>query len=153
MLFNPEKCTFGVQAGKFLGFYLTEQGIEANFDKCRAFSELPRPNSKKLIQTLSEMFTSLSRFVVKIFQHALPFFKLLRKDATFEWSEECDQTLLHIKQVLSKPPVLTRPNSREILYLYLVVANEVFNTIIIRETFEDQKPIYFTIKALQGLEL
>ena len=24
MRFNPEKCTLGVKAGKFLGFYLTE---------------------------------------------------------------------------------------------------------------------------------
>jgi hypothetical protein len=34
MRLNPEKCTFGVQAGKFLGFYLIERGIEANCDKC-----------------------------------------------------------------------------------------------------------------------
>ncbi|RDX90703.1 hypothetical protein CR513_27406, partial [Mucuna pruriens] len=31
---NPEKCFFGVQVGKFLGFMLTERGIEANPDKC-----------------------------------------------------------------------------------------------------------------------
>jgi len=31
---NPEKCVFGVEAGKFLGFLLTERGIEANPDKC-----------------------------------------------------------------------------------------------------------------------
>ena len=27
MRLNLEKCTFGVQAGKFLGFYLTERGM------------------------------------------------------------------------------------------------------------------------------
>ena len=32
-VFDPEKCTFGVKADKFLGFYLTERGIEANPDK------------------------------------------------------------------------------------------------------------------------
>jgi len=31
---NPEKCVFGVEGGKFLGFMLTERGIEANPDKC-----------------------------------------------------------------------------------------------------------------------
>nr|KYP53533.1 Uncharacterized protein K02A2.6 [Cajanus cajan] len=31
---NPEKCSFGVQARKFLGFLLTHRGIEANPDKC-----------------------------------------------------------------------------------------------------------------------
>lgn len=33
MRLNPEKCTFGVQAGKFLGFMLTHRGIKANPDK------------------------------------------------------------------------------------------------------------------------
>ncbi|RDX96070.1 Retrovirus-related Pol polyprotein from transposon 17.6, partial [Mucuna pruriens] len=32
---NPKKCSFGVRAGKFLGFMLTERGIEANPDKCQ----------------------------------------------------------------------------------------------------------------------
>ena len=33
---NPEKCVFEVEAGKFLGFLLTECRIEANVDKCAA---------------------------------------------------------------------------------------------------------------------
>jgi len=33
---NPEKCVFGVEAGKFLGFLLTERGMEANPEKCAA---------------------------------------------------------------------------------------------------------------------
>lgn len=33
MRLNPIKCSFGVQAGKFLGFMLTNRGIEANPDK------------------------------------------------------------------------------------------------------------------------
>lgn len=35
MRLNPSKCTFGVPAGKFLGFMITRRGIEANPDKCR----------------------------------------------------------------------------------------------------------------------
>ena len=27
---NPDKCAFGVKAGKFLGFMITRRGIEAN---------------------------------------------------------------------------------------------------------------------------
>jgi hypothetical protein len=130
MRFNPEKCTFGVRAGKFLGFYLTERGIEANPDKCRAFTELPIPHDKKSIQTLNGMLTSLSRFIAKSAQHALPLFKLLRKESAFEWTEECDQALQHLKKVLSKPPVLSRPNDDEILYLYLAVASEDVSVVL-----------------------
>ncbi|CAJ2646545.1 unnamed protein product [Trifolium pratense] len=153
MRFNPEKCTFGVRAGKFLGFYLTERGIEANPDKCRAFAELPTPSDKKSIQTLNGMLTSLSRFVSKSAQHALPFFKLLKKEAVFEWTEECEQALQHLKKALSEPPVLSRPNDEEVLYLYLSVASEAVSAALIRETNEGQKPVYFTSKALQGPEL
>ena len=33
MKLNPEKCAFGVTAGKFLGFIVSQRGIEANLDK------------------------------------------------------------------------------------------------------------------------
>ncbi|KAK2443503.1 hypothetical protein QL285_014601 [Trifolium repens] len=153
MRFNPEKCTFGVRAGKFLGFYLTERGIEANPDKCRAFTELPVPHDRKSIQTLNGMLTSLSRLIAKSAQHALPLFKLLMKESAFEWTEECDQALQHLKKALSEPPVLSRPNDKEILYLYIAVASEAVSAVLIRETTEGQKPIYFMSKALQGPEL
>ncbi|GAU12961.1 hypothetical protein TSUD_191520 [Trifolium subterraneum] len=123
MRFNPEKCTFGVKARKFLDFYLTERGIEANPDKCRAFFDYPTPKSKKSIQTLNGMLTSMARFVAKSAQHALSLFKLLRKETTFEWTEECEGALQHLKRALSEPPVLTRPVEGEKLYLYLAVAN------------------------------
>ncbi|GAU10340.1 hypothetical protein TSUD_418960, partial [Trifolium subterraneum] len=129
MRFNPEKCTFGVKAGKFLGFYLTERGIEANPDKCRAFFDYPTPKSKKSIQTLNGMLTSMARFVAKSAQHALPLFKLLRKETTFEWTEECEGALQHLKRALSEPPVLTRPVKDEKLYLYLAVASEAISAV------------------------
>ena len=36
--FNPEKCVFGVPAGKLLGFIVSNRGIEANPAKIQALS-------------------------------------------------------------------------------------------------------------------
>ena len=33
MKLNPSKCVFGVSSGKFLGFMISQQGVEANPDK------------------------------------------------------------------------------------------------------------------------
>jgi len=44
---NPEKCVFEVEAGKFLGFLLTEQGIEANPEKCVAIIAMRSPTLVK----------------------------------------------------------------------------------------------------------
>ncbi|RDX98137.1 hypothetical protein CR513_18988, partial [Mucuna pruriens] len=47
---NPEKCSFGVQAGRFLGFMLTKRGIEANPEKCRAVISMRSPQNVKEVQ-------------------------------------------------------------------------------------------------------
>jgi hypothetical protein len=63
MRLNQEKCTFPVKAGKFLGFYLTERGIEANLEKCRVVREMEPASWKERIMKLNGMLTALSRFI------------------------------------------------------------------------------------------
>ena len=46
---NPEKCVFGVPAGKLLGFIVSSRGIEANLAKIRALSQLATPTDLKQI--------------------------------------------------------------------------------------------------------
>ena len=60
---NPEKCVFRVEAGKFLGFLLTERGIEANPEKCAAIIAMRNPISVKEVQQLTGRMAALSRFV------------------------------------------------------------------------------------------
>jgi len=50
MKLNPEKCTFEVEGGKFLGFMLTHQGIEANPDKCQVILGMRCPKNIKEVQ-------------------------------------------------------------------------------------------------------
>jgi len=83
------------------------------------------------------MLTSLSRFVANSAQHPLPFFKLLRKETMFEWTDECEKALKHIKDSLSAPPVLYRPDEGETFYLYLSVSSEAIRVVQIRETQGD----------------
>ena len=47
---NPEKCIFGIPAGKLLGFIVSGRGIEANPAKIRALSQLAIPTDLKQLQ-------------------------------------------------------------------------------------------------------
>ena len=53
MKLNPLKCAFGVSAGRFLGFMVTQRGIEANPTHLKAILQSPAPSSKKRIQQLT----------------------------------------------------------------------------------------------------
>ena len=50
MKLNPAKCAFGVSAGWFLGFMMTQRGIEANPSQLIAISESATPRSRKEVQ-------------------------------------------------------------------------------------------------------
>ena len=71
---NLEKCVFGVEAGKFLGFMLTERGIEANPDKCATIIAVRSPTSVKEVQQLTERMAALSRFVSAGGEKGHPYF-------------------------------------------------------------------------------
>ena len=43
MRLNPKKCTFGVTAGKLLGFMITQRGIEVDPTKIKAILEKQPP--------------------------------------------------------------------------------------------------------------
>ena len=63
MKLNPRKCAFGVTAGKFLGFMVSQRGIEANPDKIQAIMEMTPPRNVKEVQSLNRKIAALNRFV------------------------------------------------------------------------------------------
>ena len=53
MKLNPGKCAFGVTTGKFLGFMVSQRGIEANPDKIQAIMDTAPPRNVKEVQSLT----------------------------------------------------------------------------------------------------
>ena len=76
---NLEKCVFGVPSGKLLGFFVSQRGIEANPDKIKAIERIQAPRTFKDVRRLTGCVAALSRFISKSAEHALPFFKILKK--------------------------------------------------------------------------
>ncbi len=73
MKLNPSKCVFGVSSGKFLGFMVSQRGIEANPDKIKAVLEMISPRTIKEVQGLTGRVDALNRFVSRATDKCLPF--------------------------------------------------------------------------------
>jgi hypothetical protein len=71
---------------------------------------------------------ALNRFITKLGERGLSFFKLLKHQEKFAWTPEADQALAQLKDFLSKPPVLTAPCKKEQLLLYLTATTHVVST-------------------------
>jgi hypothetical protein len=117
---NPTKCSFGVPAGKLLGFLVSARGSGANPENIQAILTMGKPTKLHEIQQLAGRVPALSRFVARLGEKALSFYALMKKsDKKFEWTVEADQTFAHLNKVLSTPPVLVAPNEKEPLLLYI----------------------------------
>ena len=87
MKLNPGKHVFKVTARKFLGFMVSQRGIEANLDKIRAIIEMTPLRNVKKLQSLNDKVAALNRFLSRAMDKCLPFFHTLKK--SFEWAIEC----------------------------------------------------------------
>ncbi|XP_065618224.1 uncharacterized protein LOC136062720 [Quercus suber] len=62
-----------VSSGKFLGFMVSQRGIEANPDKIQAILNMEPPKNIKEIQSLTGRVVALNKFVSKATDKCLPF--------------------------------------------------------------------------------
>jgi hypothetical protein len=152
---NPTKCSFGVSAGQLLGFLVSARQIEANPEKIQAILTMGKPTKLHDIQKLAGRVATLSRFVARLGEKALPFYALMKKlEDKFEWTEEADVAFAQLKKVLSTPPVLVAPNKKEPLLLYITARHQVVSTVLVVERSEEgkahgvQRPVYFISKVL-----
>ena len=83
MKLNPAKCTFGVTSGEFLGYIVTQRGIEPNPKQITAIQDLPSPKNIREVQRLTGRIAALNRFILRSTEKCLPFYKLLRGNKHF----------------------------------------------------------------------
>jgi hypothetical protein len=90
---NLNKCIFGVPSGKLLGFIISQRGIEDNPEKIFAITSMKAPTCIKDVQKLTGCMAALNRFISKLGEQGLPFFKLLKHQEKFVWTLEANQAL------------------------------------------------------------
>jgi len=86
---------------------LTQRGIEANPEKCKAIIEMRSPTTIKEVQRLIGRLTVISRFLPKLAEQTQPIVQLLKKSTRFTWIDDCEQIFQKLKNhpnLTSYPP-------------------------------------------------
>ena len=80
-----------VNQGIVLGHVISEKGIEVDKVKIELISKLPSPTNVKTVRQILGHAGFYRRFIQNFSKIAKPLYKLLEKDAKFEWDTECQQ--------------------------------------------------------------
>jgi ribonuclease HI len=112
------------------------------------------PATIKDMQKLTGCMAALNRFISQLGERGLPFFKLLKCQDKFQWTEEAERALQDLKHHLQSPPVLPAPLLGEDLLLYIAATTHVVSSAIVVEQGEEghafgvQRPVYFVSEVL-----
>ena len=116
----------------------------------QAILDMALPKTVKEVPKLTRRIATLNRFISKVTNKCLPFFKTLKQ--AFAWTDECEEAFQELKRYLSNPPLLSPSKEGENLYLYLAVSTTAVSAALIREEDKKQLPVYYVSQAFQGVE-
>uniref|UniRef100_A0A2N9HRA9 RNA-directed DNA polymerase n=1 Tax=Fagus sylvatica TaxID=28930 RepID=A0A2N9HRA9_FAGSY len=106
-----KKCEFWLNQVVFLGHVISKDGITVDPSKIEAVVSWDRPTNVSEVRSFLGLAGYYRRFVEGFSRIAAPLTHLTRKNAKFEWKEECEKSFQELKQRLVTAPVLTIPSS------------------------------------------
>ena len=110
LVLNSEKCHLMVKQGIVLGHVISSRGIEVDKAKVDTIQSLPYPTSVQEVRSFLGHVGFYRRFIKDFSKIALPLCKLLQKDVTFEFDEECKKAFDKLKELLTSTPVIQPPD-------------------------------------------
>jgi hypothetical protein len=158
---NPEKCVFGVPARKLLGFIVNHRGIKANLEKLSYNEGGTATVREKKVQRLTRCMAALSRFISRLSEMGMLFYKLPKKLDRFQWTAETQEALEALKKFLTTQPVLKPPHratasqpAKDMLLFVSFTTHVVSTTLVVERTEEGhaypvQHPVYFINEVLR----
>ena len=107
---NKSKCLFFANEIEYIGFLIEKNGIRVNPRKIDPIINMPQPTNVKQLQSFLGAVNYYSKFIPNMADIAKHLYKLIEKNAIWEWKNECDNSFRILKQRLSESPVLSMYN-------------------------------------------
>ena len=115
---NPLKCSFGVSAGKFLGFIIRHRRIKIDQSKIDVILKMPKLRNMHELKSLQGKLAYIRWFISNLIGRCQPFHRLMKNDIPFIWDQACRNAFENIQKYLLSPLVLQAPIPGYPLILY-----------------------------------
>ena len=113
-----------------------------------------KPRNLKDVQKFTSCLASLSRFLSRLGEKAIPLYQLMKKMDKFIWTPKADEAFKELKRMLSTAPVLAAPIEKEPMMLYIAATTRVISIVMVVELPEKdkaqlvQRPVYYVSEVL-----
>ena len=149
---NVTKCSFAQKKIKFLGHYVSEQGVEVNPEYILAIKKMNPPKSTKEVRQFVGMCSFYRKYIRDFSKIASPLTALQSKKVPFKWDSDCQQSFEELKIKLCATPVLAKADLTKDFEIHTDASNNHVGAVLMQMEIDGLKPIGYFSKKLNKCE-
>ncbi|MDD9853556.1 MAG: retropepsin-like aspartic protease/reverse transcriptase, partial [Deltaproteobacteria bacterium] len=104
-----KKCRIGLSEVPYLGHIFSDTGMAPDPKKVKCVQEWPQPADAQALRQFLGLASYYRRYIHQFANVASPLNDLTQKDATYNWTPECENAFCVLKEMLTSSPVLIYP--------------------------------------------
>lgn len=149
---NREKCHFCCEKVKYLGHYITKDGIAVDPQKTAAIADMPSPKTVKQVQSFVQTCSWYRRYIPNFSQIAKPLTDLTKKKAVWKWEVEQENAFQDLKSKLISPPILKQADGTKPFVIRTDASNVAIGAVLLQGEKNDEHPVEYASRLLSSAE-
>ena len=150
---KPSKCEFLRGEVIYLGHKISEAGAQPDESKLEAVRFFPTPKSVKDVKSFLGLAGYYRKFIKDFSKKALPLTGLLKKDASFHWTDEQQDSFNLLKECLTEQPILQFPDFERPFNVTTDASNFAIGAILSQGDYPNDLPVSYASRCLNSAEI
>ncbi|GFW53059.1 retrovirus-related Pol polyprotein from transposon 412 [Trichonephila clavipes] len=136
----------------YLGHIISAEGVRTDPEKVSAVKNWKRPENLRELRSFLGLCTYYRKFVKGFSNIARPLHKLTESKQKFQWTKECEDSFLQLKEALTSSPILIYPQPDKPFILDTDASNESVGAVLSQEIDGQERVVAYWSKCLSKPE-
>lgn len=147
------KSQFCQSSVPFLGYTLTENGLEMDQNRMKPILDFPTPRNRTELKSFLGCINYYNKFIDRFSHTVQPLLRLTSKKNKFVWTKKDDETFREVKNLFLKTNVLFHPDPKKTFYLQTDASDVAISGHVYQYLASgDRVAIMFLSRTLQPAE-